>query len=207
MNEQISINLSSDISYVNGTVNGEEASFSLTAPGEWSATVPKASDGKYVISITAYNSLGTATTYNTVMYKLDDIINPKTNWTEYDYYNADDLNRVEANIQYIAEYLNSLAYNVILEDVKTDRDMTSIEFLSGINRVERNIDAIRNSFITPPGWLNKKIWALGIGFDYKDANRLENNLKLLYEWAVIVKENLIYCGTFSCGSEWEGGLY
>lgn len=134
-------------------------------------------------------------------------INPKTNWGDMDYYNAEDLNRVEANTQFIAEYLNSLSYNITLEVVKTDRDVTGIEFLSSINRVERNIEAIKNNFITPPGWLNSKLWSLGMGFSYKDANRLETNLKLLYDWALIVKENLIYCGTFACGTDWEGGLF
>lgn len=207
MNEQISINLTSDISYVHGNVNGIEASFSLTAPGVWSAIVPKAANGKYIISITAYNNAGTSTNYNTVLYKLDDIITPKTNWTIEDYYNADDLNRVEANTQYIAEYLNSLDYYITLETVKTDRDMMSLDFISSINRVERNIETIKNNFLTPPGYQNSKIWSLGKGFDYSDANRLESNLYLLYLYAKIAKDNLIYCGTLECGSDWEGGLY
>jgi hypothetical protein len=207
MTEQLSINLASDISYVSGTVNGEVANFSLTSPGIWSAVVPKSQDCKYVIKIIAYNNLGTQTVYNTIIYKLNDMIPVRTNWTSKDFYNAEDLNRVEANTQFVAEYLNSLYYNITLETIKTDRDMTSIDFLSSINRVEQNIEALKDGFITPPEWQSKRIWSLGMGFDYKDANRLEINLKLLYEWALIAKDNLVYCGTFSCGTDWEGGLF
>ena len=128
--EQLSINLASDISYVSGIVNGEEATFSLTSPGIWSATVPKAEDGRYTIEITAYNNLGTPTVYNTIIYKLEGMIPGKTNWTSNDYYNAEDLNRVEANTQFVAEYLESIDFTIPLEEVKAGRDMISIDFIS-----------------------------------------------------------------------------
>lgn len=201
MTEQLSVNLPSDISYVSGIVNEEVADFSLSSLGIWSAVVPKAEDGKYVINITAYNNLGTATEYNTVIYKLEGMLPTRTNWTSEDYYNAEDLNRVEANTEFVAEYIKSLQYNVPELKLRTDRDMTSIDFLNSINRVERNIESIKNNFLTPPNWQDKKIWSLGMGFDFRDANRLENNLKLLYEWSLIAKDNLVYCGTFSCGED------
>lgn len=128
-------------------------------------------------------------------------LNPKTDWGKTDYYNADDLNRVENNTLEVANYLRNILYTIPLENTITDRDTTSIDFISSINRVERNIDAIKNYFLTPPGWVNKKVWILGIGFDYTDANRLESNLNSLYTWAQLAKDNLVYCGTFSCGEE------
>ena len=207
MGEQISVNLTPDISYVHGTVNGVEAIFSLTSSGVWSTVVPKAIDGKYVISIVAYNNLGTYTNYNTTIYRMDDIIAPKTNWTADDYYNAEDLNKVEANTQYIVEYLENMSYLIPTLTIKADRDITSIDFISNINRVESNIEAIKNSFITPIGWQDKKSWVAGKPFDYTDANRLESNLYLLYSLAKVAKDNLIYSGTFNCGTDWEGGLY
>lgn len=136
-----------------------------------------------------------------ISYKLNDMIPVRTNWTSEDFYNAEDLNRVEANTEFVAEYIKSLQYNVPELVIRTDRDITSIDFISSINRLEQNIEALKNGFITPPGWQSKKVWTLGMGFDYNDANRLEKNLKLLYKWAQIAKENLIYCGTFSCGED------
>ena len=134
MEEQLSISLASDITYIYGTVNGSEATFSLSASNTWSTTVPKSTDGKYEVSITAYDDAGNSTLYNTTIYKLDSMMEPKTDWTKDDYYNAEDLNRIEINTQFLAEYLVKIQYpSISLETVKTDRDMTSIDFISSIN--------------------------------------------------------------------------
>lgn len=207
MIEQLNITLNSDISYVSGTVNGEVAEFSLSSPNVWSAVVPVSLDGKYIIEITAYNNLGTSTIYNTILYRLEGLIPGKINWTSEDYYNAEDLNRVEANTQFVAEYIKGMQYNIPEIAIRTDRDMLAIDFIDSINRVEDNLDIVRKKFITPMGYENKKVWKLGKTFSYLDANRLERNLLRLYELALIVEDNLIYCGTFSTGTEWEGGLY
>lgn len=205
MNEQLSVNLSLDIVYVYGTVNGEVANFSLTSPGVWSAVVPKSVDGRYEVSIQTYNSLGTMTQYDTVIYKLDDLIPLKTDWLPGDYYNADDLNRVEADTQYIASVAEQLGYAVVLEDVVTDRDQRSIEFAASLSRVERNIAAIANGFLAPPGYQQPRTWTSLMVFDYRDATRLERNLQLLHDWLVKVADSFRYCGTFACGE--DGGIY
>lgn len=201
MTEQLSISLALDISYVSGTVNGEVADFSLTSPGIWSAVVPISEDGKYVINITAYNNLGTPTVYNTTIYKLEGMIPPKINWTSEDYYNAEDLNRVEANIQFVKEYLESIDYTIPLEEINTGRDMIDIDLINSINRVERNLDSIRSNMVTPPGYGQAKVWTNRMGFDYRDANRYEINLELLYKWAQLIFESYKYCGEFACGEE------
>jgi len=207
MNETLSINLTSDISYVYGLVNGVEANFSLTSPGLWSAVVPKADNGKYVIEITAYNNVGSFTQYNTIVYRLDDLMQPKLDWGPDDYYNAEDVNKLEANTQYMLEFLKSIHYVFPDIIIKTDRTLESIEFLDSINRIEDNVEAIRHAFVTPIGWLPKEIWIVGKTFDYTDANRLENNIYILYVTAKLAKDSQIYCGTFSCGTDWEGELY
>lgn len=201
MTEQLNVSLALDVIYVHGTVNGVEADFALTAPGVWTATVPRAEDGRYVVSITAYNSLGTPTVYETTIVKLDDLLPLKTDWVATDTYNADDLNRVEANTQYVAEQLAQLGYPVTLETVYSGRDTTSIEFASSLNRVEGNIKALHDGFAPLPGFA-AKTWAAGMPFDYRDANRLERNLQLLDTWAESAADGFKVCGTFSCG---EGG--
>jgi hypothetical protein len=128
-------------------------------------------------------------------------LTPKTNWTSEDYYNAEDLNRVEINTEFVASYLRELQYNIPNQIYVVDRDKSSIDFISSINRVESNIEALKNAFITPPGYQGKKTWIVKKGFRYEDANRLENNLKLIYEWAHRVKENYRYSGTFNSGQE------
>lgn len=199
--EQLSINLTSDISYVSGTVNGEVAEFSLTSPGIWSAIVDKADDGRYEVNISAYNNLGSVTEYNTVIYKLEGMIPPKTDWTSDDYYNAEDLNRVEANTQYVAEYLESIGYKAPIKDTRIDRSIESVDFISSINRVESNIEAMKDVFIKPPGYLDGKTWVTGKGFNYQDANRYERNLELLHHWGENTEKEYKYCGEIYCGEE------
>lgn len=129
------------------------------------------------------------------------LISPKTDWTSNDYYNYADINKVESNIKIVANYLESIGYKIPLEDIVANRDMLSIDFLSSINRVERNLDSIRANMITPPSYEEMKVWTNKIGFDFNDANRYEKNLLLLYKWAELIKDSFKYCGTFSCGEE------
>ncbi|WP_346867134.1 hypothetical protein [Clostridium sp. UBA1353] len=200
MQEQVSVSLGSDINYVYGTVNEVEATFSLTAPNTWSATVDKSMNGKYEISITAYNSLGTATTYNTVVYSLDVLITPKTDWTMYDVYNIEDLNRVEANIQKTIQELQWLCNTAAIGETKVDRTYLDLEFATSLNRIESNIQALKQQFYTPMGWIPTKTnWKALDNFSYVDANRLEINIKLLYDMIQAAKESIQYCGTIACG--------
>ena len=129
------------------------------------------------------------------------LINPKTNWTSNDFYNFEDLNKVEANIQIVSNYLESISYSIPLEEIITNRDMFGIDFLSSINRVERNLDSIRSNMITPPSYEDMKIWTNKIGFDFSDANRYEKNLELLYKWAQLIFDSYKYCGEFTCGED------
>lgn len=128
-------------------------------------------------------------------------IEPKTNWGPDDTYNFEDFNRVENNTAEAAAFLRSIQYKVPEIIVVTNRDKKSIDFISSINRVEGNIEALKDAFIAPPGYQERKVWEVGKGFSYHDANRLERNLQLLYHWAQLAKENLRYCGTFACGGD------
>lgn len=143
--------------------------------------------------------------YGTAKYGYQPIF--KTDWAPLDYLNYGDLNRIERNTKYIAQYLAGLQYNIQIGTTKTGRDVTSIDLLSDINRIENNVEAIKTGFLIPPNYQGKKTWTIGMGFDYSDMNRLETNLSLLYKWKNIAIDNLIYCGTFDCGMQWEGGLY
>lgn len=201
MTEQISVNLANDIIYVYGIVNDVEVSFELVEIGVWSAVVDKAEDGRYVVSITAYNSLGTQTEYNTTIYKLGGLISPKINWTRHDYYNAADLVRVEANVQYIKDILADMGYLPDIDTIRADWEMTDFPYLSEIKRVDINIDELKNCFYAPDGWENKKDWDTNKTFSYIDANRFEKNLYLLDYIIGLLKDGTIYSGTFYSGQD------
>lgn len=130
-------------------------------------------------------------------------IAPKLDWNASNYINYPDWNRIENNIFELYTYLNSIQYTVPLPSAtNTTRTVSSIDYLSSINRIENNLDAIRLAFINPVGYLGKKTWTVGKGFDFNDANRLETNVKQLYDLGFTTFQNYRYCGTQTCGNTW-----
>lgn len=127
-------------------------------------------------------------------------IAPKLDWTRNDYYNFEDLNRVENNAEVVAGLVGYFIALPPLEFV-TDREMMRIEFADSLNRIESNQDILRQRF-TPIGWLpNKTDWEAKAPFSFSDAVRLEHNLFLLYKHYKGNTEIVPICGAFICGEE------
>lgn len=129
-------------------------------------------------------------------------IAPKLDWLPTDSINAADWNRIENNIIETVAYLNSIQYVMPALTSVTNRTQTYVDTLTSINRIENNIDAIRLAFLTPPNYQAKEVWTLGKGFDNLDAIRLEQNIKLLMDYGLIVYQSFRYCGATICG---DGG--
>lgn len=201
MTEQLTINLGTEIIYVYGTVNGAEATFTLVQTGVWETTVTKALDGKYVIIVTAYDAASNETTYTTTLYKLDSLIQVKFDWTINDYYYASDLVRVEANIQYLYDILVGLEYNPVVTTFITNWTEYGLPTIGNLNRVENNLEALKNAFYAPEGWLPKVIWNEDIPFSFVDANRYEYNLYILSKILDSIRNAFVYAGTFNAGQE------
>lgn len=128
-------------------------------------------------------------------------VNPKLNWKETDYYNAEDLNRVENNTIEVAQLIKQLiGVDVNLESTVINRDYSSIEFADSLNRVERNLEKLSVLNLNSLQSL-KTNWQVGDPFNYKDAIRLENNLSVLYGILSKNTNNIMYCGFFNCGEE------
>jgi hypothetical protein len=128
----------------------------------------------------------------------------KTNWLSTDFLSASEMNRIENNINLLAIHLRSIQYQIPSIEVKTNRTRLSIDYLSDINRIEQNLEALRLRFLTPPNYLEAKVWTKEKTFDYNDANRLESNTQLMREYADKVVSNFRYCGAINTGG---GGLY
>lgn len=198
MNEQILIQLSSGISYVYGTVNGAEASFSLSSPGIWSAVVERSNSGIYEVSIAAYNNTGTSTAVSMIVYSHVGWLAPKLEWLSEDYYNYSDLNRVENNTLFVAEMILSFGEPPnINSDVS--RTIKAIEFADSLNRVEGNMNLLKQHF-KPAEWIENKLdWQANNPFDFNDAARLEKNLALLHFYYQGNIDNFRHCGMYTCG--------
>jgi hypothetical protein len=128
----------------------------------------------------------------------------KTNWLSTDFLSASEMNRIENNINLLAIHLRSIQYQIPSLEVKTNRTRVSIDYLSDINRIEQNLEALRLRFLTPPNYLQAKVWTKEKTFDYNDANRLEANTQLMREYADRVVSSFRYCGVMNVGG---GGLY
>lgn len=127
-------------------------------------------------------------------------IEVKTDWGPNDYYNFDDLNRVENNTLEVAALIRYFGKSLQL-DVMTNRDMDVIEFVDSLNRIEGNINILQQRF-RPAGWIpNKLDWKSNDPFDYKDAARLEKNLALLHFYYQGNIDNFRHCGAYICGEE------
>ncbi|WP_424766292.1 hypothetical protein [Paenibacillus sp. sgz302251] len=129
---------------------------------------------------------------------------PRIDWTAQNFINADDFNAIEWNGETVKQFLESIQYEMPALTTVTNRTQASVDFLTSINRIENNLDAIRSAFLTPPSYQPKKVWTLGKGFNNNDAIRLEQNIKLLMDYGLLVYQSFRYCGATICGD--GGGL-
>lgn len=122
------------------------------------------------------------------------LLEPKT-FTSNDYYNYYDLNRVELNTLATKDLAEILRKDIDLENIDFDRNMKAFPFADILNKVERNIDKLGNELYKPKSYINPKLdWAPGMPFSYEDANRLERNLQLLYNYAKGNIDSIKYAG-------------
>lgn len=146
MNTQtLSVTLPSEVIYVSGTVNG--TAYTWTLVGEaWQAIVERAADEKYLVALTAVTAAGNSASYELTLYYgilnlITDRVSADANrvrtlaakgWgkmTEAEQkefltalkgaYNAEDLNRVGAAVDYLAGRFKGQGYAVAVE-TKTD---------------------------------------------------------------------------------------
>lgn len=126
----------------------------------------------------------------------------KTDWSNLDVYNINDLNRVENNILETLKELQYLCEAATISESNLNRSYADLEFAESLNRIENNILSIKEQFYEPMGWITPKTnWKALDSFSYIDANRLEINIKLLDRLIKKAKENIQYCGVCVCGDD------
>ena len=143
----LSVSLPSEIIYVSGTVNGTAYTWTLIE-GAWTATVERAADDTYAVALTAVTAAGVSTNYAlTLYYGLLSLITDRTradveNKTNKGFYNASDLNRVGAAVQYVAERFAAQGYTVTVHP-KTDWTEKDIPTAAELETYWQNIAALR----------------------------------------------------------------
>lgn len=174
----LSVSLPSEIIYVSGTVNGTAYTWTLIE-GAWTATVERAADDTYAVALTAVTAAGVSTNYTlTLYYGLLSLITDRTradveNETDKGFYNASDLNRVGAAVEYIAGRFAALGYacpvtvkkDWLTSDVPTQRQMET--YRQNIVTLRSRIAVMASTPEAP---------ASMAGLDYVKANNIEQIL-------------------------------
>lgn len=111
-------------------------------------------------------------------------IEPKTNWTAKDFFNAEDYNRIIGNIKYLQDFSLKMFKEFIAADLGEDKNYESFIYAREINNIENNLDA-----------LNSATYRLSIGSKtiysdngntplFGEFNRLETAMLKLYDMMV-----------------------
>lgn len=143
----LSVTLPSEIIYVTGTVNGTAYTWTLIE-GAWTATVDRAADDTYHVALTAANAAGTSTNFDlTLYYGLLTLITDRTaedvaQKTAKGFYNATDLNRVGAAVEYVAGRFQVLGYDCPVS-VKKDWSESDTPTASQMEVYRQNIVTLR----------------------------------------------------------------
>ena len=174
----LSVSLPSEIIYVSGTVNGTAYTWTLIE-GAWTATVDRAADDTYHVALTAVNAAGVSTNYAlTLYYGILSLITDRTradveNKTNKGFYNASDLNRVGAAVQYVAERFAAQGYTVAVRP-KTDWLASDIPTASELKTYRQNIATLRALLAVMP--TTPEAPDSMAGLTYTEANSIERIL-------------------------------
>ena len=143
----LSVMLPSEIIYVTGTVNGTAYTWTLIE-GAWTATVDRAADDTYHVALTAVNAAGTSTNFElTLYYGLLTLVTDRTvmdvaQKTARGFYNATDLNRVGAAVEYVAGRFQALGYDCPVS-VKKDWSESDTPTMGQMETYRLNIAHLR----------------------------------------------------------------
>lgn len=174
----LSVSLPSEIIYVSGTVNGTAYTWTLIE-GAWTATVERAADDTYAVALTAVTAAGVSTNYTlTLYYGLLSLITDRTradvaNQTDKGFYNASDLNRVGAAVEYITGRFTALGYACPVT-VKKDWLTTDAPTASQMDAYRQNIVTLRGQIAVMAS--TPEAPASMAGLDYVKANNIEQIL-------------------------------
>lgn len=188
----LSVSLPSEIIYVSGTVNGTAYTWTLIE-GAWTATVERAADDTYAVALTAVTAASVSTNYAlTLYYGLLSLITDRTradveNETDKGFYNASDLNRVGAAVEYVAGRFAALGYACPVT-VKKDWLTSDAPTASQMEAYRQNIVTLRGQIAVMQSTPNAP--ASMAGLNYVKANNIEQILldldalidKLIKSW-------------------------
>lgn len=179
--------LPSDTLYVSGTVNGVSTTWTNTDGNTWETVAERSPQDVYVVALTIINHLGTATETTFTLYYGLHLVTDRTQadvnaGNDKGTYNASDLNRVGAAMNYVADRLRAAGYDPHISP-KTDwKDEDWVDpaaqavYLGDLSELRKQFAMMKSTPEVPP-----RILATGIntndGLTYTWANNIEKILE------------------------------
>lgn len=199
--QELEVTLPAGAIYVSGTVNGADCTWTMTEPNIWQTTAERAADDVYHVALTAIDSAGNSASYELTLYY--GLLNLITDRTQADVdrvrylsrrinagtataaeleeyggamkgsYNAEDLNRVGAAVEYVANRLREYGYAVNVQP-KTDWRAGEIPTAAELETYRGNVAALRS--VLPVGKNTPETPTSLERLTYQKANDLERIL-------------------------------
>lgn len=183
----LTASLPSDTLYVSGTVNGVSTTWTNTEGNTWETVAERSPQDVYVVALTIINQLGTATDTTFTLYYGLHLVTDRTAadvnaGNAKGTYNASDLNRVGAAMNYVADRLRAAGYDPNISP-KTDwKDEDWVDqaaqavYLGDLSELRKQFAMMKSTPEVPP-----RILATGIntndGLTYTWANNIEKILE------------------------------
>lgn len=216
--QELEVTLPAGAIYVSGTVNGADCTWTMTEPNIWQTTAERAADDVYHVALTAIDGAGNSASYElTLYYGLLNLITDRTqsdvSRAEYlarrlnagaataeeiaEYgsamkgsYNAEDLNRVGAAVEYVANRLREYGYAVTVAP-KTDWRAGEIPTAAELETYRGNVAALRavlpvgKGTPNPPGSMERLTFQKANDLEkiLLDIDRLITNITLAWYFA------------------------
>lgn len=136
--------------YVSGTVNGVSTTWTNTDGNTWETVAERSPHDVYVVDLTIINQLGTSTETTFTLYYGLHLVTDRTNAdvaarNEKGTYNASDLNRVGAAMNYVSDRLNEAGYAPHISP-KTDWSETDLPTVGTMTRYLADLAELRGQF-------------------------------------------------------------
>lgn len=209
MSRLLSVSLPSSTLYVSGTVNGVETTWTNTTGTTWETTAARSEDDIYRVELTLVSSSGAASTASFTLYYGLHLVTDRTQadvtaGNEKGIYQASDLNRVGAAMNYVAERLVEFGYNPSINP-KTDWEDTewvnqgqAAHYLADLAELRNQIAVFYTTPEVPP-----RLTATGPntkdGLNYERANDIEKILEDIDRLLTLILQNLLYAGEIFSG--------
>lgn len=117
-------------------------------------------------------------------------IEPKTDWSASDFFNATDYNRIIGNLAYLKAYLDGLFYGLTNISAMDEKTATSLIYAREINAIETALETLNIETYKFDIGETKEYMTNTRTIDYVELNRIETAILLLYRQMVNHKENL-----------------